>query len=63
MSREELEHCLTVPLETLKKVGMFDLFPAEEWVSGKSAGRVFVGRKAVEMGHRGCLKSFLACEG
>ena len=57
LTQEELEHRMTVPIETLKKAGMFDLFPASEWVKEEagegsvSAGRRFVGRKAVEMGY------------
>lgn len=57
-TRAELEHRLTIPIPTLRKVGLFDLFPAEEWVKEGaskggtvSAGRRFVGRKAMEMGY------------
>jgi hypothetical protein len=43
---------LIVPLPTLKKAGMFDLFTTEEWISKSSSpGRKFVGEKAKEMGY------------
>lgn len=40
----EEELILAVP--TLFKVGMFDLFSADEWINGTNAGRRFVGEQA-----------------
>jgi hypothetical protein len=40
----EVELDLAVP--TLFKVGMFELFPPEEWICGSNPGRAFVGRLA-----------------
>jgi hypothetical protein len=37
-----------VAVPTLFKVGLFDLFSVEEWISGNNAGRKFVGEKAKE---------------
>lgn len=42
----ELELELSIP--TLVKVGLFDLFPVEEWIAGTNEGRRFVGTKALE---------------
>ena len=41
---------LTAPISTLKTVGLFDLFPADEWMAGGGPGRKLVGRQAKEMG-------------
>jgi hypothetical protein len=41
----ETELCLAVP--TLLKVGLFDLFPADEWLNGDNAGRRFVGKATI----------------
>ena len=46
--RGEVEKELELAVATLIKVGLFDLFTPEEWVSGKSPGRRFVGLKAKE---------------
>lgn len=50
-TKEGLENSLTVPIPTLAKVGLLDLFPPDEWIAGTSAGRKFVGMKAKEMGY------------
>ena len=50
-TKEGLEQALTVPIPTLAKVGLMDLFPPDEWIAGSSAGRKFVGAKAKEMGY------------
>jgi hypothetical protein len=45
--RGEIEHELEICVPTLFKIGLFDLFPPEDWVRGKSAGRRFVGEVAI----------------
>lgn len=45
------ESMLKAPLPLLQKVGLFSLFPPEEWVSGGSPGRKFVGCCAIEAGY------------
>lgn len=47
-ARGQIESELELAIPTLVKVGLFDLFPPEEWMSGGSPGRGFVGRKAKE---------------
>ena len=44
--RGEIERELELAVATLAKVGLFDLFTPEEWISGDSPGRRFVGVKA-----------------
>jgi len=44
--RGEVEQALTAAIPTLIKVGMFDLFPPEEWINSNNAGRKFVGEAA-----------------
>ncbi|ENW08278.1 DUF7709 family protein [Acinetobacter beijerinckii] len=46
--RGSVENELSVAVPTLFKVGLFDLFSVEEWISGNNAGRKFVGKKAKE---------------
>jgi hypothetical protein len=46
--RGEVESELEKAIPTLFKVGLFNLFSPEEWINGGSAGRKFVGEKAVE---------------
>ena len=46
--RGSIESELELVIPTLFKVGLFDLFTPEEWVSGSSPGRRFVGQKAIE---------------
>ncbi len=46
--RGEIEKELELAVPTLIKVGLFDLFPPEDWIKGGSAGRRFVGEKARE---------------
>ena len=45
--RGEVEKELEMSVPTLFKVGLFDLFPPEEWVKGASPGRRFVGEAAL----------------
>lgn len=51
MSKSDLEKMMEIPLPTLAKVGMLDLFPVDEWMAARSEGRKYVGRKAKEMGY------------
>lgn len=45
-SRGEIEQELILAIPTLVKVGLFDLFSPDEWISGDNPGRRFVGEKA-----------------
>lgn len=47
--RKSLEPAIRAALPVLKNVGMFGLFPPEEWIRGGSPGRALVGRLALEM--------------
>ncbi|WP_336939251.1 DUF7709 family protein [Acinetobacter modestus] len=44
--RGAVEKELILAIPTLFKVGMFDLFSADEWINGTNAGRRFVGEQA-----------------
>ncbi|MFW1947744.1 hypothetical protein ACG907_07515 [Acinetobacter bereziniae] len=44
--RDEVEQELILAIPTLIKVGLFDLFSPDEWISGDNLGRRFVGEKA-----------------
>jgi len=44
--RGEIERELESSVPTLVKVGLFELFAAEEWIKGSNAGRAFVGEHA-----------------
>lgn len=44
--RGEVEKELELSVPTLIKVGLFDLFPFEDWMAGSNAGRRFVGLAA-----------------
>ncbi|MBJ8446043.1 DUF7709 family protein [Acinetobacter bereziniae] len=44
--RGEVEKELILAIPTLIKVGLFDLFSPDEWISGDNLGRRFVGEKA-----------------
>ncbi|MBD0443138.1 hypothetical protein RFH95_12405 [Acinetobacter nosocomialis] len=44
--RGQIEEELKIAIPTLIKVGLFDLFEVDEWVSGRNAGRTFVGMHA-----------------
>ncbi|MEN4984266.1 DUF7709 family protein [Acinetobacter modestus] len=44
--RGGVEEELILAIPTLFKVGMFDLFSADEWINGTNAGRRFVGEQA-----------------
>ncbi|KAJ3253242.1 hypothetical protein HK103_000788 [Boothiomyces macroporosus] len=37
---------LSASVPTLIKVGLFDLFPPDEWISGNNPGRSLVGKEA-----------------
>lgn len=45
--RGDVERELELAVPTLFKVGLFDLFPPEEWIQGASPGRRFVGELAL----------------
>lgn len=44
--RGTVEEELKTAIPTLFKVGLFDLFPPEEWIAGDNPGRRFVGELA-----------------
>ncbi|MBB1332776.1 hypothetical protein H5154_05495 [Pseudoalteromonas sp. SR44-5] len=44
--RELVEKELELAVPTLVKVGLFDLFPIEDWIAGTNPGRRFVGECA-----------------
>lgn len=44
--RGGVEEELILAIPTLFKVGMFDLFSADEWINGTNAGRRFLGEQA-----------------
>ncbi|MBJ8427092.1 DUF7709 family protein [Acinetobacter bereziniae] len=44
--RGEVEQELILAIPTLIKIGLFDLFSPDEWMSGDNLGRRFVGEKA-----------------
>lgn len=44
--RGEVEHQLALAVPTLLKVGLFDLFPPEEWMRGDNPGRRLIGKLA-----------------
>ncbi|KFH69211.1 hypothetical protein MVEG_06012 [Podila verticillata NRRL 6337] len=48
-ARGDIERELELSIPTLVTVGLFDLFPVEEWIAGTNAGRRFVGTKALEL--------------
>lgn len=43
----QLEDELKLPLPILFKLGLFDLFPPQEWLSETNAGKRFVGHAAL----------------
>lgn len=47
-ARGEVEQALRLAVPTLFKVGLFELFPPQEWIAGDNPGRAFVGRLAQE---------------
>ncbi|MGO3768068.1 MAG: DUF7709 family protein, partial [Vreelandella alkaliphila] len=49
--RGQVEKELELAVPTLVKVGLFDLFPIEDWIAGDNPGRRFVGE---------CAKTYLA---
>lgn len=44
--RGQIEEELKIAIPTLIKIGLFDLFDVDEWISGTNAGRTFVGLNA-----------------
>lgn len=46
-ARGDVERELVLAVPTLVKIGLFALFPAEEWVAGTNPGRRFVGLEAL----------------
>jgi hypothetical protein len=44
--RGDVERELEAAIPTVAKVGLFDLFPPEEWIAGSNAGRRLVGMLA-----------------
>jgi len=46
--RGEIEKELALSVPTLFKVGLFELFPVEDWIAGTNPGRRFVGLVAQE---------------
>lgn len=46
--RGAVEEELALSVPTLIKVGLFNLFPAEDWIAGDNPGRALVGRLAQE---------------
>lgn len=49
--RGQVEKELELAIPTLVKVGLFELFPVEDWIAGTNLGRRFVGE---------CAKDYLA---
>ncbi|RAL15342.1 uncharacterized protein BO97DRAFT_468289 [Aspergillus homomorphus CBS 101889] len=43
-----LRSALQAAIPLLTKVGMFELFPPEDWIRGDNEGRQMVGRMAIE---------------
>lgn len=46
--RGDIEQQLAAAIPTVAKVGLFDLFPPEEWIAGNNPGRRRVGRLAAQ---------------
>lgn len=46
--RGQIERELELAIPTLAKIGLFDLFPPEEWASAHNSGRAFRGKLAQE---------------
>jgi hypothetical protein len=46
--RGEIEKELEAAIPTVAKVGLFDLFPPEEWIAGNNQGRRLVGTLAAQ---------------
>ena len=47
--RGRVEEELRLSVPTLIKVGLFDLFPPEDWVRGNNPGRKLVGEEAIRL--------------
>ncbi|WP_028102210.1 DUF7709 family protein [Pseudoduganella violaceinigra] len=45
--RGDIERQLEAAISTVAKVGLFDLFPPQEWIAGDNAGRRLVGQLAM----------------
>ncbi|KAI0111734.1 hypothetical protein F4814DRAFT_450409 [Daldinia grandis] len=50
--KTQLQESMRATLPLLEKVGMFDLFTAEEWISGNNEGRKVVGKMYQEFKSR-----------
>jgi hypothetical protein len=46
-ARGEVERDLVLAVPTLIKLGLFELFPVEEWLAGTNPGRRFLGLAAL----------------
>jgi hypothetical protein len=46
--RGDIEQQLEAAIPTVAKVGLFDLFPPEEWIAGDNPGRRLVGTLAAK---------------
>lgn len=46
--RGDIEQQLEAAIPTVAKVGLFELFPPEEWIAGDNAGRRLVGTLAAK---------------
>lgn len=44
--RGQVEQELALAIPTLFKVGLFDLFPPQQWIDGDNPGRSYVGMQA-----------------
>ncbi|KHN97430.1 uncharacterized protein MAM_04445 [Metarhizium album ARSEF 1941] len=51
--RKALEPAIKAAIPVLRKVGIFDIFPEDDWIKGSSEGRALVGNLAKET-RRGC---------
>jgi len=47
--RGEVESALRLAVPTLFAVGLFELFPPQDWVQGSDAGRRLVGEQALAL--------------
>lgn len=44
----QFESAIGMAVPLLRKVGLFDVFPPEEWAQGSNEGRKLVGRLALK---------------
>lgn len=50
IEEERLAAAIKLSIPLLRKAGMFDIFPPEDWLRGDSEGRKLVGKYAQEAG-------------